>query len=85
MFVILQLLESQIADVGQRVKQKFMHELFTLMLTVWQSSGEGKKGGSNIDWSAVGKLLVSYREKSDLTAEAKISFNKLARVLNLTW
>ncbi|KAJ9586293.1 hypothetical protein L9F63_020056 [Diploptera punctata] len=85
----IKFLELQVADgsrkPGRQVKQKFMHELFVLFVTIWHSYGEGKKGGNSIDWSTFGKVLVSYREKFDLTAEAKTSFNKLARVLNVTW
>ncbi|XP_069699003.1 uncharacterized protein Mybbp1A [Periplaneta americana] len=83
-------LQSQMSEVGKNsmgrgVKQKFVHELLVLLFAVWHSHPLGKNGGSNIDWESLGAALLKYREKVDLSAEAKISFNKLARVLGIKW
>ncbi|KAJ4426640.1 hypothetical protein ANN_26438 [Periplaneta americana] len=86
----LKWLQSQMSEVGKNgmgrgVKQKFVHELLVLLFAVWHSHPLGKNGGSNIDWESLGAALLNYREKVDLSAEAKISFNKLARVLGIKW
>lgn len=77
--------EGQKSSMGRGVKQKFVHQLLTLLFTVWHSYSPDKKGGPNVDWSSVGSALMSYRERADLSANAKTGFNKLARVLGVKW
>jgi len=77
--------EGQKSTVGHGVKQKFVHHLLTLLATVWQGYSPNKKGGPNVDWSSLGSLLMNYRERNDLSGDAKSSFNKLARLLGIKW
>jgi hypothetical protein len=71
--------------MGRGVKQKFVRQLLRLLFTVWQSYSPDKKGGPSVNWSSLGSMLLTYRDRVDLSADAKTSFNKLARVLGLKW
>jgi hypothetical protein len=71
--------------MGRGVKQKFFRQLLTLLFTVWQSYSPDRKGGPSVDWSSLGSTLTNYRERVDLSADAKTAFNKLARVLGIKW
>jgi hypothetical protein len=77
--------EGQKSSMGRRVKQKFVRQLLTLLFTVWQSYSPDRKGGPNVDWSSLRSYLLNYRERVDLSADAKTSFNKLTRVLGIKW
>lgn len=77
--------EGQKNNMGRGVKQKFVRQLLTLLFTVWQLYSPDKKGGPNVDWSALGSTLMNYRERFELSADAKTGFNKLARVLGIKW
>jgi hypothetical protein len=77
--------ESQKNSMGRGVQQKFVRQLLTLLFTVWQSYSPDKKGGPNVDWSSLGSTLMNYRDRVDLSADAKTGFNKLARVLGIKW
>jgi len=77
--------EGQKSTIGHGVKQKFVHHLLTLLATVWQGYSPNNKGGPNVDWSSLGSLLMNYRERNDLSGDAKSSFNKLARLLGIKW
>jgi hypothetical protein len=72
-------------SIGHGVKQKFVHHLLMLLATVWQGYNPNKKGGPNVNWSSLGSLLMKYRERIDLSGDAKSSFNKLARLLGTNW
>jgi hypothetical protein len=71
--------------MGRGVQQKFVRQLLRLLFTVWQSYSPEKKGGPNVDWSSLGSRLMIYRDRVDLSADAKANFNKLARVLGIKW
>lgn len=77
--------ESQKNSMGRGVQQKFVRQLLTLLFTVWQSYSPDKRGGPHVDWSSLGSTLMNYRDRVDLSADAKTNFNKLARVLGIKW
>jgi hypothetical protein len=77
--------EGQKSSIGHGVKQKFVHHLLTLLATVWQCYSPDRKGGPNVDWLSLGSLLTNYRERVDLSGDAKSSFNKLARFWGIKW
>lgn len=90
--IFFQWLHTQVADnsesqntMGRGVQQKFVRQLLTLLFTVWKSYSPDKKGGPNVDWSSLGSTLMNYRDRVDLSADAKTNFNKLARVLGIKW
>jgi hypothetical protein len=76
---------EQKSNIGHGVKQKFVRHLLTLLAAVWQCYSPDRKGGPNVDWSSLGSLLMNYRERTDLSGDARTSFNKLARFLSIKW